>query len=151
MSEYLRAVAETAQKQRCDAIVAKWSQLLKEDGSFARFGRAILVLNGVALTKGGADYLYGAFLREWGPDAWSTLAGLFKRDAFEGPAIGLLAPFLGTAYLTVGSFNLVAAPLFRRREAAIVLCVTGLPFHAALGLAWPTPAHHADSNSIWEC
>lgn len=92
------------------------------------FGRAVLCLNGILLLKLSIEYIIGSRARD-PRSKLPSLSRLFLPEVFEGPAIGLLYPFMGCAYLTIAILNALAGLLFAPFEASIVLLVTGMVFH----------------------
>ena len=78
----------------------------------ARFGRGVLALNAILIGKTGLEYINGTWAGAQ-PANYPTLATLFTANVFSGgPAVPLLVPFMGCAYLAVSTMNLAAALLF---------------------------------------
>lgn len=100
-----------------------------------RFGRATLALNAFVIGKTGLEYINGTWAGAQ-PANYPTLATLFTANVFSGgPAVPLLAPFMGCAYLAVSTINLAAALLFGAFESACVLGLSGVCFHIGMGVA----------------
>ena len=86
--------------------------------------RGFLCLHGYLLCKLGMSYI--------NTPRNEFLISLFKKEGLEGPGLDILAPFLGISYVTIGSFNLLAALLFSIKEACFVLMASGLLFHIGI-------------------
>jgi hypothetical protein len=101
----------------------------------AAAGRIILVVNGLLLAKIGVEYMRGVFAGSTASQL-PTLSGLFLPSVFyEGSTLALLLPFLSCTYMTVSGLNILAAATFGSFEAASVLLLTGIVFHAGMAAA----------------
>ena len=86
--------------------------------------RGFLCLHGFFLGKLGISYI--------NVPRNEVLISLLKKEGLEGPGLDILAPFLGISYVTIGSFNLLAAVLFSVNEACYILIASGFLFHIGM-------------------
>ena len=86
--------------------------------------RGFLCLHGFLLGKQGISYI--------NVPRNDVLISLLKKEGLEGPGLDILVPFLGITYVTIGSFNLLAAVLFSVNEACYILIASGFLFHIGI-------------------
>ena len=104
---------------------------------YSIIGRVLLSLNGLVIGKTGVEYITGSFKSADGgrkQDFFPTFTTLFAPEVFEGPALPVLVPFMGVAYLTVTAVSLVAAFVADDLTAGLTVAAIGLTFHYGMAI-----------------